>query len=316
MRHPRQFKSSGAEIYRAAIDMARWADERGFWQVAFGEHHQAEDGFMPTPLVFAAALGGVTSRIRVSSVIISPLYHPIRLAEEIAVADLCLGGRLSVSHVLGYVEADSQMFGEDFHRRGDALDALIPLLRTAWTGKPFSYKGQTVTVQPRPVQDPFPIIVGGMSRRGIERAVELADGYHPPGTNEHWDQYRTLMIERGRKDPGPFRVGPMFIWVTTEPKDDVWKRFVPHIKHQVETYRKWSPSGQALGPWEVDFSKPGGTYQVLTPDETLQLADDLGPEGELTLTPLLSGIDPDAAWEMLDTFDRLVLPSIRLSDMA
>ena len=182
LRHPPQFATSGRDLYRAALDMCRWADERGFARIGLGEHHQSVDGYVPTPLVVAAAIGGCTRHVRVRvSVLLAPLYDPIRLAEEVAVADLCLGGRLDLGLGVGYVERDFAMFGVDYHTRGRALDELIPLLRQAWTGEPFEYRGVTVRVTPRPVQDPLPINVGGSSRRGVERAARLADGYFPPG---------------------------------------------------------------------------------------------------------------------------------------
>ena len=119
LRHPPQFPTSGAELYRAALDMCTWADERGFDRIAFGEHHQAADGYIPTPLLMAAAVVACTRQARVRiSVLLATLYDPVRLAEEIAVADLCLGGRLDVGLGVGYVEHDFAMFGRDFHRVG------------------------------------------------------------------------------------------------------------------------------------------------------------------------------------------------------
>jgi alkanesulfonate monooxygenase SsuD/methylene tetrahydromethanopterin reductase-like flavin-dependent oxidoreductase (luciferase family) len=311
LRHPPQFTATGQEIYQAAIQIARWADERRFIRVGIGEHHQSDDGYLPAPLVLAAALGAVTSSISVRcSVLLAPLYHPIRLAEEIAVADLCLSGRLEVALGVGYVEADFRVFGADFHHRGDTLDDLLPLLRKAWTGEPFEFRGQTVTVRPRPVQDPFPIKTGGKVLRALRRAVDLADGYVPEGVTDQWDDYRRLLAERGRQDPGPYRRGPSFIWVTDEPKQDVWARLSPYLERQVASYQAWNSNTQVKVYSHSDFSKPGGSYQILTPDETLELARDLGRDGELVFSPLLGGIPPDETWRMLDLVDREVLPSI------
>jgi hypothetical protein len=68
-----------------------------------------------------------------------------------------------------------------------------------------------------------------------------------------------------------------------------------------------------VGPFQAfDYSKPGGTYQVSTPDEAVELADRLGHGGEFVLAPLLGGIAPSEAWKMLETFERRVLPSITL----
>jgi len=318
LRHPSQFPTSGAALYRAALDMSAWADERGFATIGLGEHHQSPDGYIPAPLLFASAVGACTRRIRVRcSVLLAVLYDPIRLAEEIAVADLCLGGRLDVGLGVGYVEHDFEAFGRDFSTRGDALDDLIPLLRRAWTGEPFEYRGTTVQVTPRPVQDPMPISVGGASRRGVERAVNLADGYFPPGMPAGWKRYRALTIEAGRPDPGEYPPsGPIFLWVTTDPKEEVWEQLAPHIRHQIDSYAAWTASayGEAQGPFvaarDIKSLRQGGTYEVLTPEETVALVERLGPGGRLSLNPLLAGIDPAAAWQMLELFEREVLPAL------
>jgi alkanesulfonate monooxygenase SsuD/methylene tetrahydromethanopterin reductase-like flavin-dependent oxidoreductase (luciferase family) len=318
LRHPSQFPATGAELYRAALDMCAWADERGFTTIGLGEHHQSPDGYIPAPLLFASAVGACTRRVRVRcSVLLAVLYDPIRLAEEIAVADLCLGGRLDVGLGVGYVEHDFEAFGKAFATRGDALDELIPLLRRAWTGQPFEYQGTTVQVTPRPVQDPMPISVGGASRRGVARAVNLADGYFPPGMPAGWKRYRALTIEAGRPDPGAYPPsGPIFLWVTTEPKEEVWEYLAPHVRHQIDSYAAWTTSayGEPQGPFvaspDVESLRQGGAYEVLTPDEAVELVERLGPEGRLSLTPLLAGIDPAAAWRMLGLFEREVLPAL------
>jgi alkanesulfonate monooxygenase SsuD/methylene tetrahydromethanopterin reductase-like flavin-dependent oxidoreductase (luciferase family) len=316
LRHPPQFPTSGRDLYRAALDMCAWADARGFARIGLGEHHQSPDGYIPTPLLVASAIGACTTTVRVRiSIILALLYHPLRLAEEIAVADLCLGGRLDVGLGVGYVEDDFRAFGADFSGRGAALDALIPVLRQAWSGKPFEYGGTTVQVSPRPVQDPMPIYLGGASRRGIERAVRLADGYFPPGLPAGWNRYRRRCIELGRPDPGEYpKRGPIFLWVTTEPKERAWQWLAPHIRHQIDSYAAWTTSayGEPRGPFvpsrDVESLRQGGAYEVMTPDEVLALAETLGPTGELTFNPLLAGIDPARAWAMLDLVDREVLP--------
>lgn len=318
LRHPPQFGPRGAEVYRAALDMCAWADERGFSAVTLGEHHQSPDGYLPAPLVFAAAVGGATRHIRVRcSVLLAPLYDRVRLAEEVAVADLCLGGRLDLGLGVGYVAADFEAFGRDFHTRGADLDELIPWLRRAWTGEPVEHRGTTVWVTPRPVQDPMPIHVGGVSRPGIERAVRLADGWFPAGSSTGWDRYRRRMVEAGRPDPGDYPpTGPVFLWVAEEPADEVWAWLTPHVRHQVESYAAWTASayGEAAGPFAAPLAdedlRQDGTYRVVDPDGARRLVEELGPTGVLRLNPLLAGIDPARAWRMLELFEREVLPAV------
>lgn len=318
LRQPQQFQQSHTQLYRAALEMCTWADARGFDRVSLGEHHQSPDGYIPAPLLFASAIGACTEHLRVRlSILLAPLYNPIRLAEEIAVADLCLGGRLDVGLGVGYVKDDFDAFGVDYSTRGRALDELIPLLRKAWSGEPFEHLGKTVRVSPRPAQDPMPIFLGGSSARGVERAATLGDGYFPPGMPAGWKRYRARCIELGRPDPGEYpRRGPIFLWVTNEPKAEAWEWLAPHIRHQINSYASWTEAayGEPQGPFvperDIESLRQGGAYEVMTPSEAVDLANALGADGELIINPLLAGLDVHRAWEMLELLEREVLPAI------
>jgi alkanesulfonate monooxygenase SsuD/methylene tetrahydromethanopterin reductase-like flavin-dependent oxidoreductase (luciferase family) len=312
LRHPAQFPTSGADIYAHALDMCAWADERGFDRIGIPEHHQNEDGYISCPLLFAAAVGGRTERLRVrTGILIAPLYDPLRLAEEVAVADLCLRGRLELGMGLGVLEADYDAFGVDFKQRGRLMEELIPFLRQAWTGQPFEYRGRLVRVTPRPVQDPMPIYLGGMSRAATDRAARLADGFHTvmPQT---FEMYRESCRKLGKPDPGPPAPrGPLFLWVTKEDKATMTARLRPHFEQQVASYEQQNrkAGGGLINPWAL---VPGKLppYDIVTPEEALALAARLGAAGELVFQPLLAAIEPRLAWEMLGLLDREVLPHL------
>ncbi len=316
LRHPAHLGATAGRTVGAALDIIGWADEVGFERVGFGEHHQSEDGYLPCPLVFAAAVGGRTRRLRIRiSILLAGLYDPLRLAEEVAVADLCAQGRLDLGLGAGYVEADFDAFGKDYHRRGRTLDELVPFLRQAWTGEPFAYNGTTVRVTPRPHQDPMPIYLGGGARPGIERAARIGDGFFPPGMRRPWEYYRNTCLALGRPDPGEWTPrGPIFLWITTDDKDATWRQLAPHIRHQIDSYGEWTRTGigRPTGPYvpteDMSSLQQDGAYRVVTPEEAVQLAAELGPGGELHLNPLLAGIAPEQARTMLDLFESQVLP--------
>jgi alkanesulfonate monooxygenase SsuD/methylene tetrahydromethanopterin reductase-like flavin-dependent oxidoreductase (luciferase family) len=251
-------------------------------------------------------------------VLLAPLYHPVRLAEEIAVADLCLHGRLEPAIAAAYVEDDFDMFGADYAGRGTTMEELVPFLRQAFTGEPFEFRGTTIRVTPRPCQDPMRIYMGGGTRRTIERAVRLSDGWVAPGTDESWEIYRDICREQGKADPGEFpTMSPMFLWVTTEDKRKVLDRLAPHILHQSASYMGWAASafsGARAHPYalgELDDVVQGvGNYQILDPEEAIELANRLGRRGWMVFNPLLGGIAPDEAWTMLQTVEERVMPYV------
>ena len=68
------------ELYAAMLDICAWADELGFDVVNFGEHHGADSGYNPSPLIACAAVAGRTRRIRMRpNVLLAPLYDPVAL---------------------------------------------------------------------------------------------------------------------------------------------------------------------------------------------------------------------------------------------
>jgi alkanesulfonate monooxygenase SsuD/methylene tetrahydromethanopterin reductase-like flavin-dependent oxidoreductase (luciferase family) len=312
LRHPREFSPTGAEIYTAAFDICAWADERGFQRVGVPEHHQNDDGYVSNPLLVAAAIGARTRRLKVrTGIVIAPLYDKLRLAEEVAVADLCLGGRLELGMGLGVLRIDYETFGVDFSKRGRIMEELIPFLRQAWTGETFEYNGRTIRVLPKPVQQPMKIYLGGMTEAATDRAARLADGFHTlmPQT---WEKYRASCAKFGKPDPGPFIArGPLFLWVTKDDKEKALRQLQPHFNQQIESYEDQNrkAGGGLVNPWAL---VPGRNppYAILNPEEAIQLAYSLGPAGELHFQPLLSAIEPKLAWQMLNLLESEVLPHL------
>jgi hypothetical protein len=61
----------------------------------------------------------------------------------------------------------------------------------------------------------------------------------------------------------------------------------------------------------IDDVRKSGVYRVVTPDECVELAHELGDFGTIVLHPLMGGIPPDVAWESLELFERKVLPRLK-----
>src|ERR687893_2814439 len=103
MRAPASGPASPAELYGASLDMAAWADRVGIGSIVLSEHHGAEDGFLPSPVVAAAAIAGRTEHITITiGALLLPLHDPVRVAEDLAVLDLLSRGRVSTVLGLGY----------------------------------------------------------------------------------------------------------------------------------------------------------------------------------------------------------------------
>ena len=315
MRAP-DFGAPARDLYAAALDQAAWADDLGFDLIGLGEHHASPDGYNPSPLVLASAMGARTRRIRLrTSVLLAPLYDAVKLAEDAAVTQLATGGRLLLGLGGGYRPAEFEMFGRSLDDRWTAIGETIAFLRRAWTGEPFEWRGRRCQVTPRPDPAP-PILLGGSTPAAARRAARIADGWLPPLEPRLWPPYREACIELGKPDPGPYPAqGPIFLWVTKQP-DTAWARLLPHALHQLRSYATWTAEafGKPAGPYAKgiteDTVRENSAYRVVTPEEAIELAESLGPEGVFCLNPLLAGIDPGEAWAMLQLYEREVHPHL------
>ena len=316
MRAP-DFGAPARELYAAALDQVQWADELGFDSVGLGEHHGSPDGYNPSPLILASAMGGRTKRIRFrTSVLLVPLYDPMKLAEDAAVAQLATGGRLLLGIGGGYRPAEFETFGRSLDDRWRVIGETIELLRLAWKGEPFEWQGRRCWITPKPDPAP-PILLGGGSPAAARRAARVADDWFPPLEPRLWQPYRDECLELGKPDPGPYpSQGPIFLWIAKD-TDKAWERVMPHVLHQLRSYSEWTVEafGRPSGPYAKEMTpesvRQSPSYQVLTPEEALALAERLGDHSVLYLNPLLSGIDPAVAGEMLRLYEDEVHPHLR-----
>lgn len=320
MRAPGRNPSQVHELYTAALDMAAWADDSGLDMLVLSEHHGADDGYLPSPLVMAAAVAGATHRIPMNiSALLVPLYDPIRLAEDLAVVDQISGGRISIVAGLGYRPSEYAMLAKEWTRRGKLLDEALEVLVQAWTGEPFEYRGQTVRVMPRPYQRPHPLVlVGGSGPKAAARAARFGLGLFPPSGDVELARTYRAECERLGREPGmvlmPAADQPGMVVVSEDP-DRTWAEVGPYLLHDATTYRSWQQPGQhslvVSSASTVDELRAEGVYAVLTPEECVALAERLGPAGAIILHPLCGGTPPELAWPGLELFAERVLPKVR-----
>ena len=312
------FGANRNALYAAALEQAVWADDLGFDVIGLGEHHSAADGYNPSSLVVASAMAARTRSIKLrTSVLLAPLYDLAKLAEDAAVTQIVSNGRLLLGIGAGYRPSEFETFGRKLEDRWRVMGETCEFLRRAWTGEEFEWQGRRCLVTPAP--EPFapPILLGGSSAAAARRAARIADGWFPPLDPRLWQPYRQECVALGKADPGEYPShGPIFLWVTRDP-EQAWRQLMPHIQHQLQSYSEWTteafgrPAGPYAGEMTAETVRKSPAYKVLTPEQTLELAHQLGDHSVLYLNPLLAGIDPALSWEMLSLYEREVHPYLR-----
>ena len=301
-----------AELYAACLEQCAWADARGFDVVALSEHHGVDDGYVSAPVTLAAAIAGRTKRLQINiAAVLVPLHDPVRLAEQLAVVQLVSGGRLSLVAGMGYRDEEFRMAGVDRRQRGHLLDEYVGVMRQAWSGEPFEWRGRTVRATPAPPSPPM-VLIGGSTEKAARRAARLHAGFFPAIADAALAAaYEDECARQGFTGFVVMPGGPGFVHVSNDPERD-WARIAPHALYDAQTYAAWQPPGQRsqvhVAGNTLDELRRSGVYRVVTPDECVALAEECG---RVLLHPLMGGLSPALAWESLELFERAVLPRLR-----
>jgi alkanesulfonate monooxygenase SsuD/methylene tetrahydromethanopterin reductase-like flavin-dependent oxidoreductase (luciferase family) len=306
-----------AELYRAALEMAEWGEANGCAAAIVSEHHGSPDGYLPAPLVLAAALAGRTRRLPIQvAALILPLHDPVELAEQMAVLDLASGGRVSYVLAVGYRPEEYAAAGRDFAARGRRMDACLEALKLAFSGEPFAFEGRDVRVLPRPATSGGPpLLLGGGSPAAVRRAARLGLGMIAQGGAPGLAELYSSECRRHGRTPGLF-VDPPPGTVTSafvaEDPDAAWERLGPWLLHDARSYAAWLgesvSASRSRATSVAELRAEAGPYRVFTPAEA---AEHVRRSGILLLHPLCGGMPPALAWEHLELVASKVLPALR-----
>ncbi|MFH8365342.1 LLM class flavin-dependent oxidoreductase [Streptomyces sp. NPDC018031] len=310
---PHADRQSLARRYGAALEMAAYADQRGITAVQTEEHHGVAGGWLPSPLTFAGAVLGATRTVTVTvCALITALYDPLRLAEDIAVLDLTGGGRLVTVAGIGQRPQEYASHGKDWSRRGALQDEALETLLAAWSGRPFAYHGRTVRITPRPYSRPHPpLLVGGSSRAAARRAARLGLPFlpsaHLPALETY---YHARRAEYGTEGwclmPAPRTV---LLHVADDP-DRVWAEYGRHLLHEARSCAPGRPAGARSAAADTAALRREGVFRVLTPEQCVAFVNAEGQRTGLVLHPLCGGMPVAEGQRSLRLFAERVLPRL------
>ena len=284
--------------------------------VSIAEHHGVDDGYLPSPLTLAAAIAASTTTLGINiSAIVLPLHDPVRIAEQLVVVDLIAQGRMTVILASGYVDAEFAMVGLTFKERLAVFEEYVGVLRQAFTGEPFEWRGRTIRVTPKPHTPGGPfLIMGGSSEAAVRRAARLRLGFAAGDTNPQLIEWYNDECAKVGFEHGFCAVPPPigFLHISDDPERD-WALIGRHALHEARSYGGWMRPGthSAATPDNhdtVEDLRASPQYRILTPDEAIELHR---TQGALILHPLMGGMPPELGWQSLELFADKVLPHVK-----
>src|SRR5216683_6559566 len=143
-----------ANALRKVVAYAKQMDTRGYDTFWMAEHHFQPEGTecIPNLLMMALHLTGVTRNLRIGCGFnVVPMWHPLRLAEDYAMADVLSGGRVIFGVARGYHTREVETFGSpltDQEANREMFEEGVEVLFKAFEGKPFSHQGKYYTIPP------------------------------------------------------------------------------------------------------------------------------------------------------------------------
>jgi len=242
---------------RETIDQIVLADQLGLHKAWIAEHHFSNYGYATNPFLIIAKAAGLARRIRFGqAIVVTPFWHPLRLAEDIALTDILTDGRLDVGLGRGYQKMETDAFELKLDESRAMFLEQLAIMKKAWTEDDFSYEGRfftiprPITVFPRPLQKPHPRIwVACQSDQTVDWTA--TEGYLPlfsgsPCSREQIEGWRERFVAgwraAGHADPSPRTAVQRFVYVCDsedEARDALWqtrwqRRVADHLKNNRE----------------------------------------------------------------------------------
>ena len=212
------------------VEVSRACEEAGFDSVWTGEHvvlpdpqappsPAAPETVMLDPAVALAYIAAHTSRLRLGTgIIILPQRNPLVLAKEMASLDFVSGGRLILGLGAGYLAPEFEALGISMQDRGRRTEDYVAAMRAIWAGESFqgtyaAFDG--VRANPRPVQQPIPLVMGGHSAPAYRRAVTSCQGWYGFAMTPESARKSLDGIDReAQRHERPAGLGPLEISIT------------------------------------------------------------------------------------------------------
>ncbi len=245
-RNPQAWRQPNEQFYAERLAQISRAETLGFRSCWLTEHHFCDDGYTPSPLVLAGAIGARTEHIRLgTNLMLLPLHNPVRMAEDAATVSLITGGRFDLGVGIGYRELEFEAFGRKLSQRPSLIEEGIEIIRRAWSGTAVNFAGKRfqvgdLKVTPTP-DNPPKIYLGGMVEPAIQRAARIADGFLCTG-GIGLDIYNEAVEKSGKAIEDTDVVLGCWAIIAADPEAEA-ANIGDHVLYHINEYIKWGAFG-------------------------------------------------------------------------
>ena len=177
----------GSKIhFQNMIEQSILAEKLGYKTVSIPEHHLINLLMMPSPLQMAVKIAALTKNISVStSVAVLPLHDMRTYAGEVSTADILTDGRLILGVARGAFPWEMERLGTPIEKAKEKFIESLEVLQKLLAEEEVSYKGKyynfdALTIMPRPITQPVPIMIAAMDPKSIKNAASR--GFHVQST--------------------------------------------------------------------------------------------------------------------------------------
>jgi len=300
------------------LQLAPWAESLGYDGLWLNEEHFGQTSRVClSPILLATALAMRTRTIRIGfSVLVLPLYQPIRLAEEIATLDILSEGRVDLGVSRGNTSRYFEAWGLDYDKRSPAFDEALSTVIRYWTEPKVQAGSRTESIEPKCVQKPHPPIYVATYREDAaawlgEHGLTLFQG-----SQQSVDSIRRCV--RTFKDAGgdvaQVPVGRFVVVGQTD--EEAWRAAWPAAEKLTAGYRR---SGEQVKRristedeleterWlrEVAIVGSPGTVSA----RIAELQDEIGFGNFMLVTGFLGNLGQDHVVATLQLFAKEVMPN-------
>jgi alkanesulfonate monooxygenase SsuD/methylene tetrahydromethanopterin reductase-like flavin-dependent oxidoreductase (luciferase family) len=199
-------------VYARALERIETMDRTGYDAVWLAEHHFSTYSVCPSVHLMAMHVASRTRNLRIGTAVsLAPFYHPLRLAEEVALLDMLSGGRVNWGAGRGFDPKEFEAFGVPIEESRARFQEAVEIVLEAWRGERLHFRGRfwsfdDVEVLPKPLQRPHPPVwMAATSPDAIRWAAERGHTIlmDPHATDAEIASKRTLYTEQLRAHGHP-----------------------------------------------------------------------------------------------------------------